>query len=179
MVDGRRHTHTTTHGFPLDPSDDKLGARSDGVDDQGKAAEKCQAFFLVGNGHEFIKAGSSAERTVAGRLQHDHFDVLPLSRFRHAMVGQLLEDGCGKAVGGWVEERDGSHPAVVDLGPDKGVHGSAAVVQRHKVPLCRTGVHLTWSANRFAILGHFFPLADPSWQAAKGEHHGEHVSGDA
>src|SRR5690606_15477618 len=39
-------------------------------------------------------------------------------------------------------------------------------------------VKLTWSADRFFVLTHFFPLCDPTRQSTHGKHDGKHVDRD-
>jgi hypothetical protein len=56
---------------------------------------------------------------------------------------------------------------------------SASVAQWHVIALCGTGIDLTRTADRLLVGDHLFPLCDPTGKTAHGEHHCEHLCGDA
>ena len=135
-VHGRSKSHSAAYGFALDAADDKLGASSYGVDDHGKTAEKIESFLLVLDGHKFIKTRTRTERTVAGRAEHDHLDVVGFPGSSDGL-GQFSQQMARQAVGGGVRKGDGADPSVVhfrlDKRPSLGTHRASNEVNARSV----------------------------------------------
>ena len=160
MVDGRRHPHHHRR-FALTRPMTNLGHVRMALMTRAKPLKKAKPLLRW----RWPRVRQSwLQRRTHGRqqIEHEYFDVVLPSRVRH-MVGQLLEDGRGQAVGGRVEERDGPTPrSSTSLWTRRPwlSCGCSAPRSRAASHRCTPDVDVRWARGSRSSL----PLGNPAWR---------------